>query len=137
MNEITIKTNNFYIIFHDGSHIIVSTDQYTKILNTIDNNDFFEISGNIYKSNSISKVLSETDYKEQYPQKDDDGRIFKDTYPIFDWQKVDSKKALQQMIKGITEFIAGRSYTPMKAIELKTNMEKRLKKYVSRNFAND
>jgi len=133
MNNLAIKTNNFYIIFYDSSHIIVTESQYEKVLNTIDNNESFEINGNLYKSNSISKVLSEKQYNEEYPEKkvvhdriQPNRGNYVNAYPVFEWTKLDSIKALKELIRGLKQFISGCNHKPVRVIELKEQMEKKL-----------
>ena len=100
--QLQIKELIFYVIFYDGSHIKISARQHEHILNTIDEKPDLIINKAIYKSNSISKIISEDDYFDQYP--DQKPQILTqqrdDNYKTFNWQKVDSKKALGQMIKG-------------------------------------
>lgn len=125
MNKLTTKEKGYYIIFYDNSNVYISESQYKVVLDTIDKTDgIFEINGNIYKSGSISKVLSEADYDEQYQQKEN-SQVFRDTFKPFKWEKVDSMRALQQMIKGLKKFIDNEQGTTPLAQELLERMQKK------------
>jgi len=72
---------NYYVIFYDKSHIVVDQEQAFKISDLMvgDKPRNFEHNGNVYSSSSISKILSEREYQEQYPDKEI-GPIFKNQF---------------------------------------------------------
>ena len=116
--QLQIKENMFYVIFHDNSKLKITERQHEYILNIVDNKASFSINNCLYKSTAIAKIISEEEYLEQYPSKKETGRIFKNTYPSFDWKKVNSKKALGQLISGLKRFISEQNNPTLKADEL-------------------
>lgn len=117
----------FVIIFFDNSIKWVNKKMALELFDAQANGvKYYPISqSESIAVSAVSKILSEREYSTQYPS--DDGQIFKDNYIPFDWQTINRKNALAQMIKGIKKFIADCNYTPVQAVALKDEMENKLK----------
>ena len=115
----------FVIIFFDNSIKWVNEKMALELFDAQANGvKYYPISqSESIAVSAVSKILSEREYNEQYPLKENNGQIVKDNYPTFDWQKINRKNALTQMLKGVKKFISECDYMPAQTIELKDEME--------------
>ena len=108
----------YAIIFFDKSILWVDQQKANAIDDLIRNRKSqpFDIDGNLYITSSIAKILSEQEYKEQYPDKQEQGQIFRNNFPqladkidyqyeSIDEQAIRATNGRQQLIADLQRYI--------------------------------
>ena|SRR4030067_75031 len=108
----------YAIIFFDKSILWVDQQKANAIDDLIRNRKSqpFDIDGNLYITSSIAKILSEREYKEQYPDKQEQGQIFRNNFPqladkidyqyeSIDEQAIRATNGRQQLIADLQRYI--------------------------------
>jgi hypothetical protein len=113
---------NHVIIFDDKSTLFITKTQYDDVMKLSANKSGFGIDGSYYKFNSISKLLTEEEYYEQYP---DRKPIIKNVFkslpeaPMTPHKRV---RALSEMIRGFKQYFKGKEL-PKNSQEMLNKME--------------
>jgi len=126
--------NKYVIVFFDGSDKWVLEKTAFQIYDAMaEGVKFFPLSQTDYITiSSISKILSEEEYNQQYAKKLAKeemvvcDRPIRDTYIAFDYKKIENANHIQQMIKGVKKFVLEKTDCSTAKETLK-RMENRLK----------
>jgi len=132
--QIQTEVNSHLIIFKDRSKIFISEAEYNKILQNscnveyTKNKDFFFLKGQAYSFHTIAKMLTLEEYYRQYP--DNKPPAYSGFTKYLPKEKVDMKKALQDMIKGIKKTITTRERNGETTSNAKMLLKEVWKKYL-------
>jgi len=129
MNELT--TPNYVIVFHDDSTTQITEKQYNAIVGG--EAKFIRLNGQLIARTSIAKILSLSDYYDQYPNKKP--TVYEDKfkqYESIEQRAVSRPNWIKGIIKGIQQHIdeqGGAEHASKGSLELLTKWQKKLKLY--------
>lgn len=131
MNELSTESKSAVIVFHDGSEVFISQEQYETLLTNYSNPDLkdFRINNSLYTKSSISKVLSLEEFYEEYPKKKPEPVKENQFLKYEGLPSRVPENALPSLIKGLKRFIDEQAVEGMKTPKAQAILDSWVKKY--------